>query len=586
MKRYTKLTLKIFWQHSMRYKWRLVFLITFILLASAASIILPLFYKQFFDILTQGGNQISIRSALVHTLYSIAIAQVVQWIFWRFATFANTRFQPRVMKDLNDTCFQYLHRHSFSFFNSNFVGSLVKRVNRFSDAYENVADNIYWYLLRMVVNIVAILIVLFSRKAELGIILSVWIVVFLAINWILTNWKFTYDVRRSQAETKVTGILADTITNQANVKLFNGYQREAQYFANATEKVRSLRAFTSNLDNLFEGVQAGLMVILELAMFYVAIGFWQKGILTTGDFVLIQAYLLSLFEFVWNFGRTLRSVYQKMADAEEMTQVLDTEHEIQDVKNAVDLKVEKGQIEFKNVSFYYYQTRKVISRLNLTIKPREKIALVGPSGAGKSTIIKLILRQHDITSGKIFVDNQNIGRVRQESLWQNISLVPQEPVLFHRTLMENIQYGKPDATKKEVLEAARRAHCHEFISGFPDGYNTFVGERGIKLSGGERQRVAIARAILRNAPILLLDEATSSLDSESEHLIQDALAALMEGKTVVVIAHGLSTIMKMDRIVVIDGGQMVEQGTHAQLLKKKKGLYHRLWKFQAGGFIE
>jgi len=224
--------------------------------------------------------------------------------------------------------------------------------------------------------------------------------------------------------------------------------------------------------------------------------------------------------------------------------------------------------------------------LCLDIHAGERVALVGPSGAGKSTVIKLLLRQHDVTRGRILVDDQHITKVTLESLWDNISLVPQDPLLFHRTLKENIRYGKPDATEEEVILAARLAHCHEFITEFSDGYDTYVGERGVKLSGGERQRVAIARAILRNAPILILDEATSSLDSESEKLIQDALVSLMKGKTVAVIAHRLSTIMKMDRIIVIDKGKIVEEGTHAQLLRKKKSVYKRLWNIQSGGFIE
>ncbi len=586
MKQYTKLTLKIFWQHAMKYKWRFLLLVIFIVLSSIAAIVIPLFYKQFFDILTAQGSAEDTRQSLIDILKWIAVLQLIQWFFWRIATFLNAKFQPQVMKDLNMTCFKYLHKHSFSFFNNNFVGSLVKRVNRFSDAFENMADNVCWFLLRLVVNITAVLIVLFNRRPELGFVMIVWIVVFLAVNWYLTKYKFTFDVQRSEAETKATGILADTITNQANVKLFNGYRREVNLFDSAVEKVRSLRQFTWNLDNIFEGVQAGLMVVLELAMFYVAIGFWQEGILTTGDFVLIQAYMLSLFDQVWNFGRTIRSIYQKMADAEEMTEILDKEHEIVDIHKAKDLIVKKGGIEFKELSFFYHQTRKVINHFELAIKPHEKIALVGSSGAGKSTIIKLLLRQHDVTAGKIMIDGQNIAKVTQDSLWESISLVPQEPILFHRTLMENIRYGKPDATDADVIKAAKLAHCHEFISGFPEQYETFVGERGIKLSGGERQRVAIARAILRNAPILVLDEATSSLDSESERFIQEALDRLMKGKTVIVIAHRLSTIMKMDRIIVMAEGSIIEEGTHKELLTNKAGIYHKLWKLQAGGFIE
>ncbi|MCX6742753.1 MAG: ATP-binding cassette domain-containing protein, partial [Candidatus Parcubacteria bacterium] len=254
-----------------------------------------------------------------------------------------------------------------------------------------------------------------------------------------------------------------------------------------------------------------------------------------------------------------------------------TPHEIQDVPEAKDLEVTAGKIEYQEASFNYNETRSVLKKFNLVIKPGEKIALIGPSGAGKTTIVRLLLRLYDLTSGKILIDNQNIARVTQESLWHNISLVPQDPILFHRSLMENIRYGNFKASEKEILKAAKLAHCHEFISKLSDGYNTYVGERGIKLSGGERQRVAIARAILHNTPILILDEATSSLDSESEMLIQKALDELMKNKTVIAIAHRLSTIRKMDRIIVIGEKGIVEEGTHDSLIAQKTGLYKKLY---------
>ena len=326
--------------------------------------------------------------------------------------------------------------------------------------------------------------------------------------------------------------------------------------------------------------------MLVLGLMYLAIRMWQKGILTVGDFILIQTYVLNIVSRIWDFGRIVQHMYEDFADADEMTKILNTPHEIVDIPKAKGLSVKTGNIIFDKISFYYHNTRPVFKNFNLNISPKEKVALVGPSGAGKTTIVKLILRMYELSSGKITIDNQDIAKVTQESLWKNISMVPQDPILFHRSLMENIRYGKPVAKDREVILAAKLAHCHEFISGFPDGYNTYVGERGVKLSGGERQRVAIARAILRNAPVLVLDEATSSLDSESEHYIQDALAHLMRDKTVIVIAHRLSTIMKMDRIVVIDGGKIVEEGTHKQLLENKSGHYYKLWNFQAGGFIQ
>jgi ATP-binding cassette subfamily B protein len=295
-------------------------------------------------------------------------------------------------------------------------------------------------------------------------------------------------------------------------------------------------------------------------------------------------------------GRQTTRVYEHIADANEMTEILLTPLEITDTPNAKNLIASHGKIEFKNVGFGYHENLSVLDKFNITINPGERVAFVGPSGGGKSTITKLLFRFYNIDSGEILIDGQNILNIKQESLWKNLSLVPQEPILFHRSLLENIRYGKPDASEKEIMQASKLAHAHEFISSFPEGYHTLVGERGIKLSGGERQRIAIARAILKNAPILVLDEATSSLDSESEMYIQDALKSIMSakggstsdknGKTVIVIAHRLSTIMQMDRIVVIENGKIIEQGKHQELIKMKQGMYQKLWEIQAGGFID
>jgi ABC-type multidrug transport system fused ATPase/permease subunit len=268
-----------------------------------------------------------------------------------------------------------------------------------------------------------------------------------------------------------------------------------------------------------------------------------------------------------------------------MVDTMETPLEIKDKKSAKKLKVKDGELWFDDVQFSFNDNTEVLRNFNLTIAPGEKIALVGPSGAGKTTVTKLLLRLYDVKKGGIHIDKQNIASVTQDSLREAIGFVPQEPILFHRSLMENIRYGRRDASDKEVVEAAKKAHCHEFIDKLPQKYETFVGERGVKLSGGERQRVAIARVILKNAPILVLDEATSSLDSESEALIQDALEVLMQGKTVVVIAHRLSTIMKMDRIVVMQAGSIVAQGTHLELINRR-GLYQKLWSIQAGGFLQ
>lgn len=579
-------TLRYFWQALKEHR-----LITFviwgaILGASIVEIIIPLYFKDFFNKLASNVNKDIVFPSIISLLIIIALYKLLRWFLWRIAGFSMSHQQSKIVAELSDKCFKNLHKHSFSFFNNNFVGSLVKRVKWFTGAFETVNDELVYHIIPMFVNIIAIVIVLSFINIYLALGILTWVVVFLTINWFFTNYKLKYDIKRNEIESKATGFLADTITNNSNVKLFNGYKREVDGFFNINDDLRRVRRFAWFLGDTFESIQGFLMIVLEIGMFVAAAWFWQKGQLTVGDFVLLQAYLINIFMVVWNFGRVIRRIYEALSNADEMTQILETTHEIVDIPRAKELVVVKGKIELKKALFNYNETRSVIKKVDLEIPPRQRIAIIGPSGAGKTTIVKLLFRMHELTSGKILIDGQDISKVTQESLWKNVSLVPQDPILFHRTLMENIKYGNPNASEEEVLEASKAAHCHEFIINCPDGYETYVGERGIKLSGGERQRVAIARAILKNAPILILDEATSSLDSESEQLIQNALNKLMENKTVIVIAHRLSTISKMDRIIVIENGSIIEDGSHAKLAKVKDGLYSKLWDLQAGGFFK
>lgn len=581
----TKQTFRIFWQHLWYYKWSVLVIFFAMIVGSITNIIAPLYYKQFFDILV---NSNSVREAdiLVVILGKIFLVYFLGWLCYRLISFFMSYFQTRATADLANTAFSYLHKHSASFFNNNFVGSLVKKVNRFAHSFEMITDVIVWDLLPIIVITTSIIIVLSKKSIFIALGILLWTFIYIAVNYFFSIYKLKYDTQRAALNSKVTGVLADTITNHNNVKLFNGYSREKKLFAQVNAEFQKLWQFNWNLGSYFEAGQAMFMILLEIAVMYYAVLLWQKNFLTVGDFVLLQSYLLAMMMRLWSFGRIIRKYYENMADAEEMTEILMTEHEIKDVKNAKTLKIIKGEIDWRKVNFNYNQTRHIIKDFNLKIKAKEKIALVGPSGSGKSTLVNLLLRNYDLVSGDILIDEQKINKITQESLWQNISFVNQDPVLFHRTLQENIAYGKPEVSEEEIIKAAKLAHADSFINSFPETYQTFVGERGVKLSGGERQRVAIARAILKNAPILILDEATSSLDSESEELIQDALANLMKNKTVIVIAHRLSTIMKMDRIVVLNQGQIVEQGTHQELTNKNGGLYKKLWEKQVGGFIK
>jgi len=590
MQRPTKVknTLKLFWQQTKPYK--LVFFSTVfgLILAVVLGVIIPLFYGRFFDLIAKTVNQDinKIYDDLFSLLFLILALNLMQWIFWRVTNWGTLYFQPRIMADLSNTCFKHLHKHSYRFFTNNFTGSLVKKVNRLVKAFEHISDIFLYEFGTVAVEVIAILIVLITINIYLALLLFVWIIIFIGFNLFFSRYKLKYDLKQYQADTKVTAHLADTISNSIAIKLFAGFNYEARLFAKLNEERRFLTCFSWKLSWIMEAFQALLMIALEFFIFYLSLRFWKLGIFGIGIFAVIQVYIMRLFRKLWSFGRLFRRVYEELASAQEMVDILETEPEIKDQKNAKKLVVKRGEIEFKEVQFGYCKDSNVFPAMNLKIKPQERVAIIGPSGGGKSTFVKLLFRFFDTKSGTIYIDGQNIRLVTQESLRRSISLVPQEVVLFHRSLRENIRYGSRNASERQIEVAAKLANCDNFINKLPHGYDTLVGERGVKISGGERQRVAIARAILKNTPILVLDEATSNLDSQSELMIQDALENLMQGKTVVIIAHRLSTIMQMDRIVVIEDGCIVEQGTHAELLDKEEGLYQRLWKLQAGGFVK
>jgi ATP-binding cassette subfamily B protein len=308
---------------------------------------------------------------------------------------------------------------------------------------------------------------------------------------------------------------------------------------------------------------------------------FQQGKINVGEVILIQGYYFLFFTTLWDISKIFKRLILNISKTKEMVQILDQEVEVQDIEGAKKLKVSQGEIVFQDTVFSYpNQKENVFNKFNLTIPAGQTVGLVGTSGAGKTTITKLLLRFSNLNSGKILIDNQDISKITQDSLRSQIGYVPQEPVLFHRSIYENIAYANPQATKEEVLKASKKAHVDEFVKTLEKGYQTMVGERGVKLSGGQKQRVAIARAFLKNAPILVLDEATSALDSISEEFIQDALFKLMKDKTVIVVAHRLSTIQKLNRILVIEEGEIKEDGTHQELLEKDK-LYAGFWKRQS-----
>lgn len=577
--------LRVYFAHARRYpRAALAILITSIAV-HGIYVSVPWFFKKFFDTLTSSLTTAQIAGELFNLLVIIAALAVTSWALYRIIGFTNAYFEAHVMTDLFQTSFRNLMGHSYHFFADNFTGSLVRRVNRLSRAFEEIVDQSVGQLVPLGVSIIGVLLVLFQRHTLLGAVLLGWVVAFILLHWRIALWKLKYDLAKAEKDSETTGVISDALTNAITIKLFSRQRYEQERYNQITNELRGIRLFTWRIGENVEALQGALMVAIEIFLYFTWLRLWQKGVLTVGDFVLIQSFLVILFHRLWDFGRVVRRIYEACADATEMVEILETPFEVKDIPAARPIAVSQGQVEFKNVEFRFHRTRKILDSFNLLVRPGEKVALVGSSGAGKSTIVGLILRFFDVYGGEILIDGQNIACVTQNSLRGNVSLVPQEPILFHRTLMENIRYGRIEATDEEVIKAARLAHCHEFISKFPQGFDTYVGERGIKLSGGERQRVAIARAILKNAPILILDEATSSLDSKVEALIQSALRTLMKDKTAIVIAHRLSTIRQMDRILVIGKGKIVDEGTHDELIRKE-GIYKNLWEIQAGGFVK
>ncbi|MDP4000697.1 MAG: ABC transporter ATP-binding protein [bacterium] len=581
MKSLNKQTLGIYWEHARKYKGAIFLLAVGLMGAVAAEAYAPFMYRRFFNLLVDDPSN---TAAIIKTIWLIFFAGGLGWVSYRISDFTLAKFEARVMRDIVNTCFKYLHDHSYSFFSNTFTGSLVRKINRYERSFEEITDKLFWNLSSIALKVSVIVVVLYFVHWALALAVLIWSLFYIGFSIGYAVFKLKYDQKLADVDSVVSGRLADTITNNINLKLYGGTSKEFKSFTRLTSKLFETRYLAWWLSNIGMSVQIGLMFALEVIMLFVAFRFWRVGLLTIGDFALVQGFVGQLFGRLWDLGHHIKSMYERFADASEMTEILLTPHEVKDAEGSMDLKFTKGEIEFKDVSFAYQVQQKVFAKFDLKIKPGERVALIGPSGGGKTTIVKILLRFFDIQKGKILIDGQDISQVTQVSLRDNLSLVPQEPILFHRSLYENIAYGRSSASKQEIIHAAKMAHCSEFISKFPEGYDTFVGERGVKLSGGERQRVAIARAILKNAPILILDEATSSLDSESEMFIQDALKNLMAGRTTIVIAHRLSTIMQMDRIVVIEDGKIIEEGKHEELLKAKQGTYQKLWEIQAGGF--
>jgi ATP-binding cassette subfamily B protein len=493
----------------------------------------------------------------------------------------------RVEKALYEDCFEYLVRQDYAFFADRFGGSLVTQASRLVKSYTTFTDTLFFNLVPQLTSVLIALGVMIHYNLLIG---SATAALWLFASYIIVVFALRrLPLRRSAVakESEQVGELADVITNALTVKTFAAEEREGSRYSHLN-MLRGDLFFTSWHRAVRNGwIIQGLCAVLQMMVFVggiVAVAHHNLGIAT---FLLFQVYIFRIIDNVSRSSFIVRQLEVVAGDGEEMAELLDQPPHIVDRPVTEKARIKQAAIELENVTFHYEDSpsQKLFENFNLTTKAGEKVGLVGPSGGGKTTITRLLLRFMDIQSGSIKIDGQDIRDIKQQDLRRAIAYVPQEPLLFHRSIKENIRYGKPSASESEIIAVAKKAFAHDFIAELLDGYDTLVGERGVKLSGGQRQRVAIARAMLTDAPLLILDEATSALDSESEQLIQRALKELMKHKTAVVIAHRLSTIQRLDRIVVVDKGKIVEEGSHQTLLAQK-GLYARLWAHQSGGFIE
>jgi ATP-binding cassette, subfamily B, bacterial len=586
------LILAHYWPEIQKYKTAFFLMLFSLTIAIAAELVTPFFVRNIIDLIGTGTTE-NYQLAM-DNLKNIAWAFAVLWLAWRVNEYLISLFQVKVMKDLYNRCFKTVQKQSWRFFTDNFTGSLVKKVTKFVRSFETLHDIFYFNFANQFIHLLFVFIILFRDKPQIGLIFLVWTIFFIGANYWFALWKMKFDKSAARADSKISASLSDSFSNYPTVKIFAQENREQIRFRSVYSDWYQKTKFTWILSCHVNAIQGFFMLALEIVIYFLAIKGWQKGTFTAGDFVFIQSYLLWTFHRLWDFGRNVRMFASKLADAQEMVDIFNRSNEVEDFLSAEKLKLTKGGIHFKEVYFSYFEQKEIsdkksssmqiFSNLNLKIKPEEKIAIVGHSGSGKSTFVKILLRFYNLQTGKILVDDQDIAKVSPQSLRQNISLVPQDPDLFHRSISENIAYGKPNASEAEIIKAAKLAHADKFIQKFPQAYQTLVGERGVKLSGGEKQRIAIARAILEDKKILVLDEATSSLDSVTEKEIQIAINNAMKKKTVIVIAHRLSTIKKVDRVLVFDNGKIIETGSHEELLNKK-GKYAELWEHQVGGFI-
>jgi ATP-binding cassette subfamily B protein len=576
---------RFIWHFVVRFRWWYVAMVVFETINSTCGILVPYATGQVIKAVTVAQqHSLALVSALRGPMWLFIGLSVGEVIFSRAGGRCQIILGPRQRQTVTRFLYAYLQHHSHRYLSNDFAGALAHRISETSLGVTQTLWTLIFDFWPMAIVFGVSIGILGHAYSGLAILVGAWSACFVTISFWLAMRARPYAVAASAARSETTGKVVDAVTNLTSTRLFARLGFEREYLdAQLGKELRAVRKSNGYSERVrwFQYIAAA---ILKIGVLYYALQLWGRGAITVAEFVVACTTALLVINEARNLSRRFLEFFEYVGNVTNGVHIIVKPHEIVDQPRAIAARIDRGRIEFEHVTFGYTPERPIFQDLNVTIPPGQRVGLVGFSGSGKSTFVSLILRLYDVQGGRILIDGTEIRAMTQDSLHRQLSLIPQDPNLFHRTLMENIRYGRLEATEEEVMEAARKAHAHDFVMQIKDHYEALVGERGVKLSGGQRQRIAIARVVVKNAPILILDEATSSLDSITEQAIQETLEEVMRGKTVIVVAHRLSTIAHLDRILVFDGGAIVEDGSHAELLARR-GSYYRLWSRQAGGFL-